>query len=1052
MKSVFEVKVYLLFLLLFGSVFSVVIAPLRGQEVSGDLNGVVKDSSGALMPGVGVTITNNDTGRIYRATAGNDGRYIAPNLEPGRYTVRFEMAGFGAVEVADVDLLPGRILKVDSTMDVAPVAQAVKVIETAPLLDLTGANIGHDVTAEEFARLPKGRSFQSLLLLSPSVNSGVDQYGNVVSIEGGFQVNGASAAENQFVIDGVPADSLVDGLFRQNAVFEFLQDVQVKTGEMEAEFGGALGGVISAVTKSGGNKFHGEAHYYFSGSGINAAPVKRLLLDPVIQASASFVQDPKQKDDRNEFGGSFGGPIVKDKLSFFVAASPQWHRATDNYLFTNSTQGAIQQKQFYQNLFAKISFDPTSRIRTNFTWLNTPTYSTGRLPGYNSQPGTLTTSLAANQANNNIGFSQEQTSYTGSVNFLITSKSVLTIRGARFWDDYKDTGIPAISAVTYNTSPLGGTLSPALLATVPIALQQPTGFNNTPRVQRSAYDITTRTLTQADYALTGDLWGAHELKIGAGTQKNVNKIDNTYPGGGFVTVFWGSSFRSLVPGSPCNINPCSGTYGYYTATDFGTRGSVGSNITNLYIQDNWRIHPRLSLNLGLRTEDETVPSFLPNTKPDAFKFGFPDKLAPRLGFAYDVLGNGNLKLSFGWGLFYDWVKYQIVRSAFGGSVYNVRYRALDTPNVFSLNGTNAPGADLWNPAVPDSFQNNRVPSFNAVAPNIKPMSSDLLNATVEYQWGPHTVLRGSYVHNNLRRAIEDLGSLIGGNNVYTIGNPGEGLSTITPPSGATTNPIPTPKPLRTYDAMELSVTRHFANGWFLSGSYVLSRLYGNYVGLSDSDEVITPTMGSSFLVPQQQAGNLTRPGTNTSRAWDLDEILFDSHGNLNVKGRLPTDRPNVVKLYGSYSFKFGTEVDAFFYAGSGTPISTYVNTTNGISVFVNGRGDMGRTPVLSQTDLMAAHQFKLTESKSLRFEFNMLNLFNQKTARHIFNSLNKGCQVSGLQSSAVDLSKVNLYQGYNYNALIQASPDGQKAYDPRYGMADLFNPGFAGRVGVKFIF
>jgi hypothetical protein len=113
---------------------------------------------------------------------------------------------------------------------------------------------------------------------------------------------------------------------------------------------------------------------------------------------------------------------------------------------------------------------------------------------------------------------------------------------------------------------------------------------------------------------------------------------------------------------------------------------------------------------------------------------------------------------------------------------------------------------------------------------------------------------------------------------------------------------------------------------------------------------------------------------------------------------------------------------------------------------------MGRTPVRSQTDLMVAQELKLTESKKLRFEFNMLNLFNQKTALHIFNCLNKGCQVSGLQSSAMNLSNVNLFQGYDYKALILASPDGQKALDPRYGMADLFNPGFAGRFGVKFIF
>ena len=105
--------------------------------------------------------------------------------------------------------------------------------------------------------MPKGRSFQSIALTAPSVNSG--------EIEGGFQVNGASGAENAFTVDGVVTNSLIDGRSRQNTVFEYLQEVQVKTTGIAAEYGGALGGVISAVTKSGGNTFRGEAHYYYEG-------------------------------------------------------------------------------------------------------------------------------------------------------------------------------------------------------------------------------------------------------------------------------------------------------------------------------------------------------------------------------------------------------------------------------------------------------------------------------------------------------------------------------------------------------------------------------------------------------------------------------------------------------------------------------------------------------------------------------------------------------------------------------------------------------------------
>ena len=146
-----------------------------------------------------------------------------------------------------------------------------------------------------------------------------------------------------------------------------------------------------------------------------------------------------------------------------------------------------------------------------------------------------------------------------------------------------------------------------------------------------------------------------------------------------------------------------------------------------------------------------------------------------------------------------------------------------------------------------------------------------------------------------------------------------------------------------------------------------------------------------------------RLGGNANRSWDLDESMWDAHGHLDPQGRLATDRPHVLKLYGATILPFGTEIGANFYAGSGTPLSTYVNTLNGIEVMVNGRGDMGRTPILSTTDLLVSHQIGLGGRKRLRLELNVLNLFNQKTVRHRFNYLNRA-----RASSEIDLSGTNL--------------------------------------------
>jgi hypothetical protein len=269
-----------------------------------------------------------------------------------------------------------------------------------------------------------------------------------------------------------------------------------------------------------------------------------------------------------------------------------------------------------------------------------------------------------------------------------------------------------------------------------------------------------------------------------------------------------------------------------------------------------------------------------------------------------------------------------------------------------------------------------------------------------------------------------------------------------------------PKPVRKYDAMELSVSRRFNRKMFGSFSYVYSRLYGNYAGIANSDEITSPASGASSATAQQLGGSIARPGGNANRAWDLDEILFDAHGHVDIKGRLATDRPHVFKLYGnkefSWSSKQATDLGLFQYAGSGTPLTMVVQTANQIPVMVEGRGSMGRTPFLTQTDFMIGHTVKMGETKQLRFEFNALNVFNQKTARSRFTSVNRGAGAGGAQqSSAIDLSHTDLTKGFDYRAMLNATPDqrsGRGAYDPLFGLADIFSPGFTGRFGVKFVF
>jgi hypothetical protein len=739
--------------------------PASTQERFSGLTGSVKDASGAVLPGATVTITNKETGKVYTAVTGADGVYRVLDLEPGRYAVKFDLSGFQSSETPDVVLLLGKTLAVDSSLRVGGVQEQVSVTAESPLIDTKNTTIAHNVTAEEIDRIPKGRSFQNLALASPSVNTG--------DIEGGIQVNGASGAENSFTVDGVTTNSLVDGRSRQDAVFEYLQEVQVKTGGISAEYGGALGGVVSAVTKSGGNQFHGEGHYYYTGAGTSANSVKRLVLDPLDDKTVSYIQDKEMPNNRHDVGGSLGGPIVKDKIFFFGSWAPRYVRRSNDYLFTRTETDTINQSQTYNSAFGKVNYDPTNRLRTGFSVLWTPTSSTGTLPAYSdSLANSISSSKASNQIQKTRGFESPQRSYAGTLDYTLTSTSLVSVRAGLFDDNYKDTGVPTFSSVTYQSSPIG------LAYPIPPDQVGGVGFQNTPRIQLANFDHTKRGYVNTDFIKVFNAKGAHNLKAGFGYQHSSNDVDYTYPGGGYVFVWWNKAFTSNATG-----NTDRGPYGYYEVDDFGTRGKASSDIYSLYVQDQWSLN-RMTINMGLRTERETIPSFRTDIAPYAIRFGFGDKIAPRLGVSYDVRGDGRMKLFGSWGRYYDWTKYELARGGFGGDIWHVQYRSLDTTDAFSLSGTNLPGRNLWT-SEPGSYRDLRIPNFDSTDPNLKPMSQDNLNAGMEYQLKQNMTLTVNYTHNNLRRTIEDMGVLVNGSEEYKYVNPGEGIAVTMNPSGLT---------------------------------------------------------------------------------------------------------------------------------------------------------------------------------------------------------------------------------------------------------------------------
>src|SRR5690242_2988982 len=402
---------------------------ILGQERFGEINGVVTDPTGAVVPNAKVILTNKDTNRVTNLTAGGDGNFLATNLEPGRYKMRVEAQGFAASEVPDINLLVGKTLKMDARLEVGATTETVQVSEGAPLIDTTSTMIAHNITSEEFDRLPKARTFQSLVTLSPSVNSG--------TLENGFQVNGASSAENQFNIDGISTNSVITGASRQDAVFEILQEVQVKTGGIEAEYGGALGGVISAITKSGGNNFHGDVHYYFTGNPISAGAPQRMLMDPTNLLTTTYIQDYNFDRNSHEAGYSLGGYFIKNRLYFFSAASPQFIEESRKYYSVDWQPVSLTRSTRYWQAYNKVSADITHSLRATAGYLWSPSSGQGTLPGTNGYGNQVTSSVSSIQANQIIGYFSPQANYNVNLDWTISPTAFLSIKAARFWDNYK---------------------------------------------------------------------------------------------------------------------------------------------------------------------------------------------------------------------------------------------------------------------------------------------------------------------------------------------------------------------------------------------------------------------------------------------------------------------------------------------------------------------------------------------------------------------------------------------------------------------------------------
>ena len=1136
---------------------------LPAQETTAAVQGTVRDSTSAVVPNATVEISSGALiGGSQKVQTSSAGAYRFAQLPPGVYTFTVTATGFATVKRPDVRLDVGRMPSIDFMLEVGTVSQTVEVTSAAPLVDVTQSKVAVDVEKDVIDNIPKGRSFQSLITFAPGARMEPLQGGRNDKANS-FQVDGASDAENVYLVDGVNMTDAQNGGVGKNFQIDFIETVQIKSTGFEAKYGGALGGVVNAVPKRGSNEWHGALLTYYQSNDLNAndpcisgmtsgyngpnftGPTAAnvnvftqgqtcgLRLNPSLAGlnnSARLDGTPEyyipKKDDRNiiEPGYEVSGPLWANKLWIFSAYIPQIdtiHR-TVNFKGANPGSRRLTSDFTQHNMYDRLDYSPFEKLRLFGAWNYSYGRQTGQLVLPDSAAGQVNTQATTdpNTLRSDSGFTYPDSVYSFGGDWTPTPKLVVSARFGYFFSNVEQRGVPQgiryfyQASVNANTKDLTG-------AAFPSSSFNTLGFSNIPSNLARIFDAFKRKSFNIDSSYFTHWYGTHTLEGGYFQQSQSNDVLNGYQGA-IVDLFWGQSYQPLTSATACNTviaqnvatygsigNQCQGQYGYFmvggqTVTN---HGKTTQHAHEFYIQDNWQVGHGLTLNLGVRFAQERLPAYDPKRFP-TLEFDLGQKIAPRIGGAYDLLHNGKIKVFASYGQFYDMMKMNLARGSFGSDYWHQCVYALDSTNYNAIIPTDFSGdggcpASGPAPGVNARFIENldlratkADPRDPGIDVNMNPMKQHEYTTGVQWAVSSNWGFEARYSHKHLDDAIEDM-SLTDSLGYY-IGNPGSAYANIlhrptsipcTPTPGFTCTPdaggnyynttpfcaeCPNDVPaIRNYDGLEFRYFKRPTSGkWFAQVSYTYSRLQGNYSGLVNTD-------------PTDASGGRHSP--NTSRAFDIPTMTYLPSGKID-DGRLATDRPNTANIFASYPVKWLGMLTNFGLTETlyqGTPISTCLPSlgTSSACQLAEGRGNAAlftraangnivlagvdkdaRTDPLIQTDLSIRHEIpvsKTHEGMRLFFEAQASNLFNQhaKMAFYQFaipsNTMAPSRAPRFAGDPGYDYGK--LMNGFNYVDALNGTGSFAGVQTPltlasRYGLAQLFQPARTVRLQVRFVF
>ncbi len=612
------------------------------QQGTSELRGRVVDDQGAVLPGVTVTVTNQATGMFRETVSSNDGSFIASGLVPGTYRATAELQGFKKFDRQDLRLEVGKTTSIDVTMSVGGLEETVNVTAVSPIVDLTSKELGGNITSDTLVKLPSvNGNFIGFVGLLPGIVPSVstESFGS-----DSISTNGQDPRNNNFMLDGGNNNDDVIGQragSQARTPIEAIQEFQVITGQYDAQYGRTSGAVINAVTKAGTNNFRGVAFGFLQNTALTTNH---------FFARQNDLPKPETKYER--WGGTYGGPIVKNKIHFFGSLER----------FAIDRPNAI-------NIPARPDLNGTQLtrdrvwntiIRGDHQVSNTTTYSVRWLreasPQVNQIIGAVTPAAAREESD------VDQT-VSGSLNMVLSNTKVNTFRLTWTRENV------SFANNCFTTNGRDMTQCPVTLQFQDYTDQQ----NNVAQARINDGIQVENTLAWFIPGKGGD----HDLKLGV--QYAYSTAFNTNQGnlnGTFQFQRSNVAFNPAVPSTyPDRLSIRVGG-----PNEFYQKAHYASG----FVQDKWRLGNNVTLNLGARYDLELIP--FPDEDDDPLVDQHPmdkNNLAPRLGFTYDIGGKSVVRIAVG--RFYDKTHFEVIGGLYTGTPFTTSF-IVNFPTAAADNG------------------------------------------------------------------------------------------------------------------------------------------------------------------------------------------------------------------------------------------------------------------------------------------------------------------------------------------------------------------------------